>query len=146
MLWAEALLWPSGRTGAGWEGVAPAWGAQRPEPAGLQNLMQGRQLRLIVLYPEGFPMVPADLYPVDPEVPADRRTQQRWHVNGDGSLCMTQRADDWQPSDTAADLVLKASGWFIEYLLIEGGDLDAMTKRGIYVSDELDALIAARFA
>jgi hypothetical protein len=146
MLWDEPIRWPSGRIGAGWKGFAPAWGAQRTHPPGLQNLLQGRQLKLAVLYPEGFPMVPADLHPIEPDVPADRRTQHRWHVNGDGSLCLIQRAEDWQPSDTAADLVLKASGWFIEYLLVEGSDLDAMTKRGICSSDELDALITAKFA
>ena len=44
-----------------------------------------------------------------------------WHVNGDGSLCLMQAADDWQPEDTAADLVRKACGWFVEYLLVEAG-------------------------
>lgn len=90
-------------------------------------------------------MVPPDLYPLDPDVPAHRRTMNRWHVNGDGSLCLMQAADDWQPTDTAADLVAKASGWFIEYLLVDGGDLDAMTQRGVYLNTEIDALLA-RFA
>jgi hypothetical protein len=52
-------------------------------------------------------MVPPDLYPLDPDVPIDRRTQNRWHVNGDGSLCTVQAAEDWQPDCTAADLVRK---------------------------------------
>ena len=56
-----------------------------------------------------------------------------------------QAADNWQPENTAADLVRKAAGWHIEYLLVDGGDLDRMTKRGIYVSDEIDALLAAKF-
>ena len=86
------------------------------------------------------------LYPREPRVPMERWTQHRWHVNGDGSLCLMQSADDWQPTDVAASLVSKAAGWFIEYLLIEQGDLASMTVRGIYVSSEVDALLAARFS
>jgi len=59
---------------------------------------------------------------------------------------MMQAAEDWQPGDTSADLVCKASGWFIEYLLVDGGEMDAMTTRGIYVSQDIDALLAAKFA
>ena len=44
-------------------------------------------------------MVAPDLYPLDPDVPIERRTQHRWHVNGDGSLCLMQAADDWQPEN-----------------------------------------------
>jgi len=132
--------------GVGWEGLAPAWGAERGEPTGVKGLLAGRRLRLRVIYPEAFPMVPVDLYPVKPEVPVGRRTLHRWHINGDGSLCMMQAAEDWQPGDTSADLVCKASGWFIEYLLVDGGEMDAMTTRGIYVSQDIDALLAAKFA
>lgn len=146
MVWHDALEWPRGRMGAGWEGLAPVWGAARPQPAGVEVLLAGRRLHLKVLYPEGFPMVPPDLYPLDPDVPIDRRTQNRWHVNGDGSLCTVQAAEDWQPEHTAADLVRKASCWFVEYLLVDGGDLDAMTRRGIYSDESVDALLASKFA
>lgn len=146
MAWRGELEWPRGRRGVGWVGLAPGWGADRPRPDGVEQLLAGRQLRLRVIYPEGFPMVPPDLYPLDPDVPLDRRTQNRWHVNGDGSLCTVQAADDWQPEYTAADLVRKASCWFVEYLLVDGGDLDAMTQRGIYVGTDLDAMLAAKFA
>jgi hypothetical protein len=145
MVWHHALEWPRGRVGTGWEGLTPAWGAQRPEPAGVKELLAGRRLRLRVLYPEGFPMVPPDLYPLDPDVPIDRRTQNRWHVNGDGSLCTVQAAEDWQPENTAADLVRKASCWFVEYLLVDAGDLDSMTQRGIYSDESVDALLASKF-
>jgi hypothetical protein len=146
MQWRTDLTWADGRHGAGWEGLAPTWGSDRPQPAGVGQMLDGRQLRLRVLCPEAFPMVPPDLYPIHPEVPISRRTQHRWHVNGDGSLCMMQAAGDWQPTDSAADLVRKAAGWFIEYLLVDAGDLAVMTRRGIYVSDEIDALLAAKFA
>jgi hypothetical protein len=145
MRWRTDIAWANGRIGAGWEGLAPAWGADRPEPAGVANLLHGRRLRLRVICPEAFPMVAPDLYPLDPDVSIERRTQHKWHVNGDGSLCLMQAAGDWQPENTAADLVRKAAGWYIEYLLVDGGDLDRMTRRGIYLSDEIDALLAARY-
>jgi hypothetical protein len=121
------------------------WGGERPQPRGVEALLAGRRLRLRVLYPEGFPMIPPDAYPVEPVVPMERRTQHRWHMNGDGSLCLLRGAEDWDPTATAADLVLKASGWFIEYLLVEDGDLEQMTEVGIGSSDEIDALLAAKF-
>jgi hypothetical protein len=145
MRWRDEICWPNGRTGAGWEGLAPAWGGERPQPPGIDQLLDGRRLRLRVIYPEGFPMVPPDLYPVEPSVPMERRTLHRWHLNGDGSLCLMQSAEDWRPTNTAVDLVLKASGWFIEYLLVENSDLEHMTDRGVGSSDEIDALLAAKF-
>jgi hypothetical protein len=145
MQWRTDLAWADGRIGAGWEGLAPAWGSDRPEPPGVSNLLNGRRLRVRVICPEAFPMVAPDLYPLDPEVPIDRRTQHKWHVNGDGSLCLMQAAGDWQPENTATDLIRKAAGWYIEYLLVDDGDLDRMTERGIYVSNEIDALLAAKF-
>jgi hypothetical protein len=145
MQWSDSLEWPQGRVGVGWQGLAPAWGAERPKPPGVEALLAGRRLLVRAIYPEGFPMVPPDVYPIDPEVPRDRRTQSRWHVNGDGSLCTVQAAEDWQPTDTAADLIRKASCWFVEYLLIEAGELDRMTERGIFTDTTVDALLAAKY-
>lgn len=56
---------------------------------------------------------------------------------------MVQRADDWKQGETAADLVCKASGWFIEYLLFEGGQIETMTERGIYLDTAHDELLAS---
>lgn len=146
MRWMDELDWPDGRTGAGWEGLALAWGGDRQRPPGVDRLLDNRRLRLRAIYPEGFPMVPPGLFPIDPSVPMERRTLHRWHMNGDGSICLMQAAEDWQATDTAAELVLKASGWFIEYLLVENGDLAHMTERGVGSSGEIDALLAAKFA
>jgi hypothetical protein len=54
------------------------------------------------------------LVPPDPDPPPDGRTQHYWHSNPNGSLCLLRGADDRQPTDTAAALVCKASGWLIE--------------------------------
>jgi hypothetical protein len=142
MTWRDDLEWRGDRRAFGWTGKAPVWAADRPKPSGVDELLAGRQLELTVIYPEAFPSVPTALFPTEPDVPLDRRTLNRWHVNGDGSLCLMQAADDWQPSDSAADLVRKASGWFIEYLLVDAGGLERMTERGIFVDTTLDEILA----
>lgn len=141
MTWAESLDFRS-RPVVGWAGQAPVWAGERSKPAGVDELLVGQQLGLVVLYPEAFPMVPPVLLPLYPEVPIERRTLHKWHVNGDGTLCLLQAAEDWQPTDTAADLVRKASGWFIEYLLLEAERIDAMTERGILSDTSLDSKLA----
>lgn len=65
---------------------------------------------------------------------------QQWHVMGDGSLCLLRNAGEWTGRDLAAELVVKAAGWHLEYLLLEAGAIDAMTVKGIAESDELDHL------
>lgn len=140
--WREDLLWRQGRRARGWVGRVPRWTADREEPPGAADLLAGRQLELEVLYPEAFPAVPPVLFPRDPEVPLERRTLSTWHVNGDGSLCLMQASDDWHLDDTAADLVRKASGWFIEYLLLEAGEIEKMSERGIFTDMSLDPVLA----
>jgi hypothetical protein len=137
MRWVEELIY-HGRRAVGWRGSAPDWAADRGKPTGVDALLAGRRLELLLFYPEAFPMVPPALVPLDPEVPMGRRTLSRWHVLGDGSLCLIQAAEDWQPEHTAADLVRKASGWFIEYLLLEAGRIDRMTERGLFEDTSLD--------
>lgn len=142
MQWAEDLVWRGGRRTVGWRGKAPAWAADRPKPQGVDELLGERRLELLVVYPEAFPAVPAALFPLDPDPPMNRRTLHRWHVNGDGSLCLMQSAEDWKLTDTAADLVRKASGWYIEYLLVEAGKLETMTESGVFEDTSTDSIIA----
>lgn len=143
MAWCPELTYRS-RTVVGWEGMAPVWEAERPKPDGVDQLLSGRRLKLRVYYPEAFPMVPAELVPLEPEPPIEVRGFNTWHVNPDGSLCNVQSADDWHPGrDTAADLVVKASGWFVEFLLLSEGHIAKMTEHGIGVDTELDELLAS---
>jgi hypothetical protein len=144
--WHDDLVWREGRRAFGWVGSAPEWAADRPKPVGVDELLKGRRLKLEVIYPEAFPAVPVALFPTDPDVPLDRRTFNRWHVNGNGSLCLMQSADDWQLTDTAAALVRKASGWFIEYLLLEAGETEQMTERGIFEDTSRDEVLAKQAA
>jgi hypothetical protein len=70
------------------------------------------------------------------------RTQHDWHVNGDGTVCLFQSASDWTGGDTAADLVVKSAGWFLEYLLMEAGLIERMTANGIVSDPVHDHLFA----
>lgn len=135
---APAMVWQSG---GGWDGLAPRWPFPRPEPRRLDALLEGQQLHLGVQYSEGFPMVEPTLIPFEPDPPRERRVLEAWHLMGDGSLCLLETADLWTGRDTAADLVVKASGWFIEYRLIERGLIKKMTKNGIHSDPSLDRLI-----
>lgn len=140
--WVDGLSWYGRDSLFGWRGKAPMWASDRPKPLGVDELLDGRRLEIIVPYGEAFPIVPPALVPVDPDVPIEYRTMQAWHVNGDGSLCVMRSAADWSPRETAADLLVKASGWFIEYVLMERGAIDRMTVPGLHASPELDDVIA----
>jgi hypothetical protein len=135
---APEMSWLEGDPAGGWEGLAPSWPFERQPPRGLDELLNGRRLRLRVLYSQGYPMVEPKLFPLDPDPPRDRRIVHSWHLNGDGSLCLLLTADAWTGRETAADLVAKASGWFIEYLLRERGAISEMTESGIHSDDSLD--------
>jgi hypothetical protein len=138
---APEMAWLEDDPAGGWEGLAPIWPFERPAPSGLDKLLEGRRLRLRVSYSQGFPMVQPLLVPLDPDPPRDRRILHSWHLNGDGSLCLLQTAYAWDCRETAADLVAKASGWFIEYLLLEREAIEAMTESGISTDTSLDPLI-----
>lgn len=142
-LWAPEMIWDEGGGSGAWEGLAPVWPFDRPEPACLHELLAGRRLKLRVEYRESFPMVEPRLVPLDPVPPREHRTRAEWHVNGDGTLCLLQDADMWTGRETAGDLVVKAAGWFIEYLLLEAGHIEKMTVTGINSDTQLDEVIEA---
>jgi hypothetical protein len=139
---APELEWIE-RPAGGWEGFAPAWPFERAAPEGLDKFLAGRRLRIQVEYSQAFPMVEPKIWPVDPSPDPRYRTQAIWHVNPDGSLCLLQAASDWTGHETAADLVVKAAGWFLEYLLMEEGLIERMTESGIVNDDALDHLFDA---
>jgi hypothetical protein len=114
----------------GWQGLAPGWPRGLSPPRNLDRLLHGRRLRLAVRYTQGFPMAPPRVDPLDPLPPPERRADHRWHLNGDGSLCLLFSAADWPEHATAVDLVEKACGWFVEYLALEAELIDEMSEVG----------------
>jgi ubiquitin-protein ligase len=121
----------------GWEGEAPEWPMERPQPKGLGKLLGGRRLKVRVVYSEGFPMDPPRLIPLDPKPEFGQRFQHKLHLNADGSVCLIRLASDWTGEATAADLVEKASAWFIEWCAMEAGLITEMSN-GVYSDDYLD--------
>lgn len=136
---ASQLTW----TGEHWAGELPVWPFERPEAPALKEYLAGRRFAVEVRYYESFPMVAPRFIPIDPVPPIGVWTMNRWHVAGDGSLCLFQNFTDWDPFGTAADLVPKAAGWFLEYLLMCDGAVEEMTPNGIAVDDSLDHLFTA---
>jgi len=116
--------------GGGWEGLAPTWPFDLHPPEGLDRLLESRRLRLAVIYSQGFPMSPPALLPLDPVPHVELRARHDWHLNSDGSICVLFTAADWPGTGTAADLVEKASGWFVEYLALQAGLIQSMSESG----------------
>ena len=138
---APDLRWQPQGAGS-WEGPAPLWPFERAAPEGLSALTGGRRLRVHVAYGHAFPMAPPGVWPLDPEPELAHRLNHAWHVNGDGSLCLLSSAAAWSGREPAAELVAKAAGWFVEFLLFSRGLIEAMTSTGVGVDVSLDALIS----
>jgi hypothetical protein len=126
----------------GWEGDIPKWPFDRDRPDPGLDLLVPDPLTLRVQMKQSFPASPPKLWPLlDPLPDPTYRTQTDWHINGDGSLCLLQTADMWTGRDPAANLVMKAAGWFIEYRLMEEKLAEKMTISGICADPILDDLI-----
>jgi hypothetical protein len=138
---ASELVWDETSSSGGWRGLAPVWPFDRPAPPTLEVFLAGRRLTLRVDYPQAFPLAEPVLRPLDPEPELLTRTQHRWHVNGNGSLCLLQRADDWTGEEHAAELVRKAAGWFLEFLLMQARVVGGMTEAGLAEDDSRDRLL-----
>ena len=130
-------------TGGGWEGTSPLWPFDRERPAGVDEFVRGQRFKLQVRCSAAHPMVVPRIVPLDPSPDLWVRTRQRWHVMGDGSLCLLQEAIEWTGELTASDLVPKSSGWFLEYLLLTQGLIESMSLSGIVTSDQFDHLFSA---
>lgn len=129
-----------GWTGSHWLGTLPLWPFDRSEPPGLAAFAAGRSFQVEVSYLESFPMVAPRFSPIDPRPEIGVWTMSHWHVAGDGSLCLFQNFTDWHPTNTAADLVPKAAGWFLEYLLMTDNSIEMMSTDGIAHDASFDHL------
>lgn len=123
-----------------WHGQLPVWPMERPEPAGLSALVPAG-LTVEVWYSAAYPMLPAALYPVDPEPLLVERSQHDWHVAPDGSLCLLQTLASWDPRWSIVELLRRASGWRVEYALMKSGVVESMTLRSIVDDASRDHLV-----
>lgn len=129
--------------GAGWVGRLPLWPFERAEPLDFPESVTG--LGILLLIPPSYPMAMPRVMPIDPEPKFVERTQHRWHVNGDGSLCMLQEQRNWTGREKITDLLLKAAGWRLEYELVRAGIYDAMSLNGIVTDSSRDEAIADHY-
>lgn len=134
------LHWADGDAGY-WEGTLPLWPFDRDTPEGLDLLTGGVSLETTVMYSEAYPMVAPTIIPLTPLPEVAEWTMHRWHVNGDGSLCLLQSHSAWDPRASITELLLKAAGWRIEYALMKAGVIETMTLNGIVSDSGLDELI-----
>jgi hypothetical protein len=137
---APDLVWSAQGSGS-WTGPVPAWPFDRAAPAGLHTFLADRRLRAQLTYGHAFPVIPPAVWPLDPEPSIEHRTDHAWHVNGDGSLCLLRTAAAWTGRDPAAELIVKAAGWFIEYVLMSAGLITQMTSTGLSSDLSLDEVI-----
>lgn len=122
-------------------GRLPLWPLDRPAPAGLEKLLDGRGLAVGVAFGHAYPMVCPAVTPLDPAPSYDRWTMHKWHVMGDGSLCLLQSAQAWDPLTPLSDVLRKSAAWRVEYVLLEAGVIDTMSSSGIVTDDSYDHLV-----
>jgi hypothetical protein len=135
---ADVLL-PHG----GWYGVLPIWPFERPQPDGVEGLVDGTGLEFVLEYPAAYPMIPPTIQPLSPEPEIGERTQATWHVLPAGGLCLLQTTGAWIPEASITDLLLKAAGWRIEYALMKARTIEKMSEAGIVSDDSSDHLLQA---
>jgi hypothetical protein len=97
---------------------------------------------VVVVYSAAHPMVAPTIYPTEPEPEIVEWTQHRWHVLGDGGLCLLQSVAAWDPAASLTDLLDKAAAWRVEYALLKAGVREHMSLGGIADDDSLDHLVA----
>lgn len=124
-----------------WQGRLPLWPFPRPVPPGL-----------LVVLPEGMnariepspahPLEEPAVFPLDVDVEVRHRLDHRWHISGDGRLCLTRGPLAWEPEDRISELVLKAAAWRCELALLQAGVVTAMSQNGIASDAAHDHLFA----
>jgi len=139
---APELAWLTSEPSGGWQGTVPLWPFGRPQPQGLTALVGGQPLEVQIVCGHAFPMVEPEVQPLSVEIPFQVLGWTSWHVAPGGTLCLLQEAVQWDPSSAAANLIPKISGWHVEFWLMKGGHIEAMTECGIAEDDSLDGLLA----
>lgn len=124
-----------------WHGQLPVWPMSRPEPKGLAAVVPVG-LTVEVWYSAAYPMLPPSIYPFAPEPLIIQRSQHDWHVAPDGSLCLLQTLASWDPRWSVVELLRRASGWRVEYALMNAGLVESMTLCSIVDDSSRDHLIS----
>jgi len=89
-----------------WSGELPLWPFVRERPYGLDDLLGGRGISKKKMCGQAYPAAPPRILPQDPDPEIAERTQHRWHVNGDGTLCVFQDEALWNTRATLSDVLV----------------------------------------
>ena len=123
-----------------WQGLAPVWPFDRDAPAQLDAFLDGDRLKVVIEPRPAHPAVPPRIWPIEPAPTPLQCTDAAWHTLGNGSLCVVREYYTWTGAEPCAAVVPTAAGWFLEFLLMMAGAIDAMTVHGIETATELDHL------
>jgi hypothetical protein len=143
LFWAHRVAdhFPDGQLYVNLRGFDPGSAPVRPVEA-LRGFLDALRIPATSIPDEqSYPMVPPNLFPREPEPPVLLRTQHRWHLNGDGSLCLLRVPELWTGREPVTDLLLKAAGWRIEYELMKANLIDRMSENGIVTDPTYDHLV-----
>lgn len=86
-------------------------------------------LKVRLIYPDGYPIKPPNVYPIEPELPDDFWGHE-WHRWQDGKLCYIQ-PKLWNMQYPAVDIVEKIEIWYFNFLAYEFKLIDKMPDVGI---------------
>jgi hypothetical protein len=137
---APMLSWTA--DGAGFfEGPLTLWPFSRPAPTNLSHLLDPFVVR--VEYGHAFPAAPPQVMPLLPQPVPTIRGFTDFHVLPSGRLCLLRDADQWYPWSKTSELLLKASGWAVEFALLEAGAIPKLSVSGIVSDTSHDATINA---
>lgn len=130
---------PSG----GWWGRLSLWPFDRAAPEGIAARFPDGGLLVDIRYVPAYPMLPPEIFPVDPEPELYERSQAVWHVLPHGALCLLQSTGQWQPEASLTELLLKAAGWHLEYSLMKRDIVTRMSENGIVSDSSYDQHLTA---
>lgn len=137
---APLMTWTE--EGAGrFEGPLPLWPFSRAAPGDISELLDPFVVR--VEYGHAFPAAPPEILPLVPRPVATLRGFTQFHILPSGRLCLLRDADQWSPWSRTSEMLLKASGWAIEFALLAQGAIPQMSVSGIVNNATYDELISA---
>jgi hypothetical protein len=135
---APLLTWTA--EGAGFfEGPLPLWPFSRPAPKDIADLLDPFVVR--VEYGHAFPAAPPQVLPLSPRPVPTIRGFTQFHVLPSGRLCLLRDADQWYPWSRTSELLLKASGWAVEFALLGADSISQMSVSGIVIDTSYDDAI-----
>lgn len=137
---APLLSWTAEGAGT-FDGPLKLWPFSRPAPGNISDLLDPIVVR--VEYGHAFPAAPPQVLPLVPQPMPTLRGFTQYHVLPSGRLCLLRDADQWYPWSKTSELLLKASGWAIEFSLLQAGVIAQMSASGIVNDSAFDHLIAA---